>query len=236
MRRLLLTIVLTSFATGLVWSQQVHIGPMMGLNISNIHIDESFTIDNSQYEFSTAHSGAGVMVGAYSEFSYRKFFLQPQLVFSQNQSHINFTTEHSTTEQRMTVHQLQMPIMMGYAVNKMFKMYAGPMITRFVDASMVPTYQDLFASYTQTMDKTQMGYQVGFGVTFNKATFALQMRSSFDEANIQATFMNQLLNFRQQDQVIQFAFSYRIFKKDYKEAEPKEDIFFTPEDVTVSTD
>ncbi len=209
----------------------------MGINYSNILIDESFVIDETSYEFSTHNAGAGLMVGSFVEFSYKQFFLQPQFMFSQNQSQINFATDYQTLRQRMTIHQVQLPVMMGYQVNDNFKLYAGPMVTRFLDASLMPTNQDIFASYTHNMDKTTLGYQVGFGVTFNKATFALQMRDGIEENGIAASFRNNLLNFRQQDRVVQFAFSYRIFDKDMTPEElPEEDIFFTPDDISVSVE
>lgn len=218
-------------------AQRVQIGPMLGLNYSNILIDESFTIDELSYEFSTHNAGTGIMIGSFVEFSYKDFFLQPQFMFSQNQSQINFATDFQTIRQRMTVHQLQLPVMMGYQVNEHFKLYAGPMVTRFIDASLLPNNQDLFASYTGNMDKTTLGYQVGFGVTFKKSTFALQMRDGIEENGLTAAFKSNLLNFRQQERVLQFAFSYRIVDKNMnKEERPEKDLFFTPEEITVSTD
>lgn len=237
MKRLFYAFCIILMATLTMQAQRVQIGPMLGLNYSNILIDETFTIDQTSYEFSTHNAGAGIMVGSFVEFSYKDFFLQPQFMFSQNQSQINFATDYQTIRQRMTVHQIQLPVMMGYQVNDNFKLYAGPMVTRFIDASLMPTNQDLFASYTDNMDKTTLGYQVGFGVTFKKSTFALQMRDGIEENGITASFKSNLLNFRQQDRVLQFAFSYRIVDKKMNQEEvPDEDIFFTPDDITVSAE
>lgn len=238
MKRLFYTISIFFLATLTIQAQRIQVGPMLGFNVSNILIDESFSIDDVNYEFSTLKSGTGVMVGSFVQFTYNDFFLQPQFMFSQNQSHINFSTDFESKRQRMTVHQIQLPVMMGYEVNDNFKLYAGPMVSRFVDASLTPTNQDMFASYTDNMDKTTLGYQIGFGVTLDKATFSLQMRDGVEENGIAASFKSNLLNFRQQDRVIQFAFSYNIVDKKMskEEPQPQQDIFFTPDDITVSVD
>lgn len=231
MRRLLLSTItlLTTLAT---FSQHVHIGPMMGLNYSNIQVNEQFMIGDNSYSFATANAGSGVMAGAFVEFGYNKLFVQPQFMFSQNSSDINFTADNHTMVQRMTVHNIQMPVMMGYQATDNFKLYAGPMVSRFMDASLVPTNQDMFASYSDNLNKTTLGYQVGFGITSKKSTFGLQFRDNIQDGGLSATFRQNLMNFKQSDRVIQFAFSYRLFDKKLEKKQQTPDIFFNPEEIS----
>lgn len=215
--------------------QQFTAGPIMGANYSSLGLQQSFTSFGKNYQYISSTAGLGIMAGAYGEISWERFFIQPQVTFSQNNAQIHFDTEYGAVTQKLSIHRLQVPIVIGYKLNNMFKAFAGPMVNTFIDGSLMPDNEDMFASFAGNMPRVAMGFQFGAGVTINRATFGLQFRSNFEDQGFDATYRKNNLRLSEQTQVLQVSYSYRLNLKKNRPAEiEEEDIFFPPKEVTVS--
>jgi hypothetical protein len=215
--------------------QQFTAGPIMGANYSSIGLQQSFTSFGKNYQYVSNSAGLGLLVGAFGEMSWERFFIQPQLTFSQNNAQLHFDTEHGAVTQKLSIHRLQIPIMAGYKLNNMFSAFAGPMVNTFIDGSLSPANQDMFASFTGNMPRVAMGYQLGAGITVNRSTFGLQFRGNFEDQGFDATYRRNIIPLSAQTQVLQVSYSYRMnLKKDRPEEIEEKDIFFPPKEITVS--
>ena len=215
--------------------QQFTAGPIMGANYSSVGLHQSFTSFGKNYQYISSTAGLGIMAGAFGEVSWERFFIQPQLTLSQDNALLHFDTEHGMITQKLSIHRLQIPIVVGYKLNNMFRAFAGPMVNTFIDGSLMPANQDMFASFAGNMPRVAMGYQFGAGITVNRSTFGLQFRSNFEDQGFDATYRQNNLRLAAQTQVLQVSYSYRLnLKKSRPKEIEEEDIFFPPKEITVS--
>ena len=121
---------------------------------------------------------------------------------------------------------------MGYQM-KEFRVFAGPMIDRLMDASLVPCNEDRFAFYQEATHKTSLGYQVGLGIRFNKAQLAFQYVGTFSDQGLALTYHGTPLHFKQNQQVMLLSFSYKVLSGKRKE-KPEEKELVVPPEITVS--
>lgn len=214
----------------LSYAQPFSAGPMVGLNYSRLDIDEHFQIANEEYAFEYKSPGIGPSVGAYGNLAFGRFYVQSQLRLSCERSVMSLQNWESSQLQTFSSTRIQMPLLLGYQMNNM-RLFAGPMMNRLLDASLVPTNEDRFALYQGATNKTSLGYQMGVGFQLKKAIFSFQLMGNLTNQGIALNYQNNLIKTSKEDHVMLFSFSYQIFETKPRK---KQEDFILPQDVVVS--
>lgn len=212
-------------------AQQFSAGPVLGVNYSRIQVDEHFAIQSEEYAFQYKSPGIGPSVGAYGKVTFGTMYLQGQIRFSQERSMMTMSNLASTQLQTYTTTRIQFPLLLGYRLNDLH-LFAGPMVNRLLDASLVPSNEDRFALYQDGTNKTTFGYQFGLGFQVKKAIFGLQYLGTFANQGLSVTYHGIPLSLRQHQQAMLFSFSYQMFSNRKMKNDEKE--LIVPEEITVS--
>lgn len=214
-------------------AQHLTAGPVIGLNYSQIQVDEHFAIESKEYAFEFESPGIGPSVGAYGKMTLGSIYLQGQVRFSQERSTMTMTNWSTTQLQTYSTTRLQVPVVMGYRFNDLH-FFMGPVVNHLIDASLVPSNEDKYALYKEANRKTSLGYQMGIGVQVDKAVFSFQYMGAFTQQGLALTYQDIPLNFKQRHQVMLISFNYQIFNSKQQEVRPKEKELIVPPPLTVS--
>lgn len=169
---------------------QLKFGVRAGASVNNIKLKQS-ELEPVQLSYD---QGLGFHFGATSQLQIKKFYIQPEFLFS--------TVNHDVTlddirtnglrrigEQRFN--EIDIPIMIGFKKNK-FKWGVGPLATMVLSSK-----SELLDKYEMQQKQSSWGYLLGAGFDFDKFNIELRYEGNLSGLGTAMRVGNRQFNFDQ---------------------------------------
>jgi hypothetical protein len=147
-----LALVMISFVG---FSQNFSVGPKIGMSSSKLDLKEKNYVPGDA-EF-------GYHVGAFARIGGIGFFVQPEVLFTQTKGTYSFSSSSGSTPSQLKANfnRLDMPVMMGMRMMKIFRIQAGPIASFDINSGLK---NSLGADQKVDFKKATFGYQAGVGL------------------------------------------------------------------------
>jgi len=122
----------------------VEVGAKGGLNYSNLNMSNDGRLYSTYY-----HAGVGYHVGGYALIQFKKIFIQPELLYSNQNQY--FTTPYYSNL-KTTLNYINIPVLFKYYPTGSLNIYAGPQL-------------GILANSTGDLNQIQNGFITGPPVT-----------------------------------------------------------------------
>jgi len=192
-------------------AQNIDVGPKVGLNYSHLFMNESFTNENVNYNYITEKADYGILAGAFIRFNYKDFYLQPEICYSQHKSYLQMNYNDIGQEQVITINTLVVPIYAGIKFKHGIRVQGGPVFSRLIDASIVPTLPVRWLSINNP-NRIDLGYTFGIGADINRVHLDLQVKNMNSTLNMEYVRNGNSQNFNYSEKGLQVTFGYKISK------------------------
>lgn len=171
--RIVLTAILLLFLSQASFAQFFTIGPRVGVSSSQVRID-----DVRNYDFESTDNKLGFQAGVFSRISILGFYVQPEVLFTNNGGTIEVreTSQGTANEIReYTYNKIDVPVMVGKSFAGIFRVNLGPTFSYLLSDEVngnnaANQIQDVIENYN---DAT-IGYQVGIGLDISKLVIDLK--------------------------------------------------------------
>lgn len=201
--------VLLAFTRGNNSFAQFSIGIKGGVNLSQLKTDfktQSFG-DNLQQSLDTK---TGYVGGVYVRFG-KKFFIQPEFIFSAKGGSVNIL-KGGTTNSSQTVAieytNFDIPVLIGFKVGPI-RLNAGPMASfKVSDKGLDEALKSYSSNVSESFKNASYGYQAGGGVDLGALSLDLRYEGSLSEVTGN-TFNN--INFTQKGNLWQLTLGLKLF-------------------------
>ena len=188
---------------------QFSIGIKGGVNFSQLKTDfktQSFG-DNLQQSLDTK---TGYVGGVYVRFG-KKFFIQPEFIFSAKGGSVNIL-KGGTTNSSQTVAieytNFDIPVLIGFKVGPI-RLNAGPMASfKVSDKGLDEALKSYSSNVSESFKNASYGYQAGGGVDLGALSLDLRYEGSLSEVTGN-TFNN--INFTQKGNLWQLTLGLKLF-------------------------
>lgn len=144
------------------YSQLFEIGPRVELTTSNLNLKEEFETLKSE------GSILGFKAGLYTRISLLGFYVQPEVLFSQQGGEISVNDGSNAIDEvaKLQYNKIDVPVMIGKRFAKVFRFNFGPTFS-YVLSDEVSNLNDL-TDVAQNYNDAIIGYQVGIGLDISK--------------------------------------------------------------------
>ena len=191
----ILVLVMISFTS---YSQNFSLGPKLGLSSSKFSLKESGYIPGDA-EF-------GYHVGIFARAGIAGFFVQPELLFTQTKGSFSVKSPSSSTSTQLNAHvnRLDVPVMMGMRMLRIFRIQAGPIASINLNSDLKDAIGDVAnVDYKQAT----LGYQAGVGLDIGNLIVDAKYESSF------GNIIENVAGFKTDQRLSQFILSvgFKIF-------------------------
>ena len=163
------------------FAQTFQVGLKAGLSSSKIKIDNTVIPDTEKGDIylSSGDPILGWHVGLYSRIKVKRFYIQPELLFSTSGGNIVLESDGNTNPfvNEIKLNKLNIPILAGYTVGKSFRVYAGPTFSYLLSEN---NYLMMIGNLMNIgKEKASIGYQAGIGFDITTVSFDLKYEGSF---------------------------------------------------------
>ena len=178
----LVYILFVLLATNSITSAQTfQVGLKAGLSSSKIKID-NFVIPDTEIGDIHLSSGDAILgwhVGLYSRIKVKRFYIQPELLFTTSGGNIivenDGTTSPSVNE--IKLNKLDIPILAGLTLGKSFRIYAGPSFSYVLSEN---NYLMMIGNLMNIgKQKAGIGYQAGIGFDITTISIDIKYEGNF---------------------------------------------------------
>ncbi len=171
--RIVLTAILLLFVSQASFAQFFTIGPRVGVSSSQVKID-----DVRNYDFKSTDNKLGFHAGVFSRISILGFYVQPEVLFTNNGGTIEVQQSAQGTANEIreyTYNKIDVPVMVGKMFAGIFRVNLGPTFSYLLSdevngSNAANQIQDVIENYN---DAT-IGYQVGIGLDISKLIIDLK--------------------------------------------------------------
>ncbi|MDO1450717.1 porin family protein [Rhodocytophaga aerolata] len=155
-------------------------GSKLGINYSRLSFSSADTEISNQY-------AVGYQAGAFWRVNFKRFYVQPEALFSERRSKISFDADPSNqagspVSGRVKLHSLDFPLLFGAKLIEIkrinLRIAAGPMYTRQLN-DQAAVLDNL--SPDPQFERNQFGYQAGLGMDLGKFTFDARYEGGFEK-------------------------------------------------------
>jgi hypothetical protein len=160
--------------------------------------------------FQIPSSSNGFLIGAFAKVSLVSFYIQPEVSFRNLNFTVNSAGTTSATNTATMLNYIDVPVMFGKKILKIFNVSAGPNFQFLVN-------KDLTASNINTLGKGNyndfvLGVQLGVGVEIWKLCFDARYDFSINPIGNVATVVNnsQNVDFSSRASMLQFTVGYKF--------------------------
>ncbi|MGD1840628.1 MAG: porin family protein [Thermonemataceae bacterium] len=163
MRKLLLLVV--SMFVFSASQAQLSVGAKLGINVNQL-IPSQDDLENDGFQY-------GVVAGGFARITISKFYLQPEILFSQKGANLQAEGNLSSLgEIERNINSLDVPILIGYKFGQgIFRANLGPVLGFPISASEEGVQG---SRYEESVSGANIGYQIGVGLDISKLTIDLR--------------------------------------------------------------
>lgn len=162
------------------------IGLRAGLNLSNMYVGDDITTNKMK---------VGYHVGLFAKFPIsRGFSIQPELLYSNKGSELNFGQENG--EYRFNLNYIELPVLLAFNVGENFHINVGPYVGYLAKADITllknGDFDDLTDLNENAFNRWDVGGTAGVGFDFDKFTIGARYNLGFRELN-NSTLLGQII-------------------------------------------
>ncbi len=185
-----------------VSAQKYELGVKAGVNYSQNIITDLITTEDIDIDDIEAEPGIGIVFGAFARVSYNKWFIQPELLFSQEQSFVKLNDIAIEDVITSDISKIDVPVLIGYKAFNVVRLMAGPVISNIQESNSEPLF---------SIDNLALGYQVGAGFDISRLTFDARYEGNLSKLEQYIATDNGFVQFDSRRNIIQFTIGYKLF-------------------------
>lgn len=136
-----------------VYAQEFSIGPKIGVSQGNIQVNGS--------DFSTGNSKLGYHLGLFARLGGNSIYFQPEVLYTNTGGDFQSSLGSTTTTYSASFSRVDVPIMFGFKIAKVFRIQAGPVMSFLLDSDL---NSDGTGLTPPDYNSATLGYQAGIGV------------------------------------------------------------------------
>ena len=140
-----------------------------------------------------------------------KVFIQPEALFSQDRSQIEMTALGLEELQDMRLNKLDIPVMVGFKMGKIFRIQGGPVASYVLDAAVNSPNSNGWESIKDGFDNKTWGYQAGIGLDMGPVTLDLKYEGSLRKIRSEMQVGNETFQFDHRESIFQATLGWKIF-------------------------
>jgi hypothetical protein len=162
MKKLFFIAVFLLLASQSAFSQFFLIGPRVGVNSSNLRIDEQFA--------ESGEAQLGFHAGIVTRISIAGFYIQPEAQFTNSGGQVIVIqrdqqgNEVGRQVNDYNFNRLDVPVMLGYKFAKVFRVQAGPSFTYLLSADVREGTGGQVRNVIENYNQATVGYRAGVGL------------------------------------------------------------------------
>jgi len=138
---------------GTAEAQEFSIGPKIGVSQGNIQVNGT--------DFTTGDGKLGYHVGLFARLGGNSIYFQPEALYTNTGGDFNTTQGGSTVSYSANFSRVDVPVMFGLKMAKIFRIQAGPIMSFLLDSE-VDTDNSAFTP--PDYNSATLGYQAGIGL------------------------------------------------------------------------
>ena len=205
MKRILL--LLGCCAATQLWAQSVDFGVKGGVNYNQAVILDVVGTSGVDMQDLEMQNGSSLVFGGFVRFAGTRWILQPELLFSENQSSVTLAdadVQNMDLSDFLTikVDKTDVPVLFGYKVFSTVRLMAGPVFTCYRTTSDDPLF---------SMEDMTVGYQAGVSFDVSKLTFDARYESNLNKFKENIETENGLITVDTRKSLFQFTVGYKFF-------------------------
>lgn len=189
-------------STSAVKAQDFDLGGKIGLNYSQSIVTNVITSGDLSTDDIEDQTGAGIVFGAFARASFTKFFIQPEMLFSDSKTYIKLNDISVDDVYTAKISKVDVPVLAGFKVLKTIRIMAGPVFSSIKDSD---------ADALFDMHDITMGYQAGIGFDIKKLTFDARYEGSLSKLSNYIATDNGTVQFDSRKNIFQFTVGYKLF-------------------------
>ena len=201
------------------WDPFFRFGIKAGANLSNIRgNDLSLTNGGSAFDFrDNSDRTLGFVGGVFMRFG-RDFYVQPEFLLSQKGGTFNVYRDGVTNSQGevdVKFSNVDIPVLLGARIGKVFRINAGPMATfRLSNWPVGDAFAEFFGEDSKEMfqSRTAFGYQAGVGLDLGRVSLDVRYEGNFNDVmNIRYANQQTQAQFGRKSNLWQATLGFAIF-------------------------
>jgi hypothetical protein len=205
MRKILMLLIV--FGAGKVFAQDYALGIKAGVNYSQSVILDVVSTDGVDMDDLETQKGSALVFGAFATATYGKFMIQPEILFSENQSlvsldDVNIEDLDLSDFLSINVDKVDVPIIFGYKAFNTIRLTGGPVFSHVS----VETGDPLFSFSDMTL-----GYQAGIGFDIKKLTFDARYEGNLSKFEEYIETESGTISVDTRKSLFQFTMGYKLF-------------------------
>ena len=190
-----------------VHAQEFDLGIKGGVNYANAVILDVVSADGIALDELKTERGKSIVFGGFARATMGKFVIQPELLFSENQSLVKFEGVDASDDSfgdLLSIHvdKMDIPLIFSYKAFNAIRLSAGPVFSHLN----VEAEDKLF----QFNDMT-VGYQAGIGFDISKLTFDARYESNLDGYQEFLSTEAGSITVDTRRSIFQFTIGYKLF-------------------------
>lgn len=181
MKKLVFILLVAFSANSITSAQTFQVGLKAGLSSSKIKIDHIVIPDTKKGDIYLSSGDAilGWHVGLYSRIKVKRFYIQPELLFTTSGGNIVIENDGNTDPlvNEIKLNKLDIPILAGFIIGKSFRVYAGPSLSYVLSEN---NYLMMIGNLMNIgSQKAAIGYQAGIGFDITTVSIDIKYEGNF---------------------------------------------------------
>lgn len=190
MRKIICIIGIITFIAVQPIFSQISFGPRIGISNSKVKVEENYTYNGEEISYSTHDARVGFHAGAFARITIASLYLQPELLFTSSGGKIAVESEQRGREiWNLTYNKLDLPVMVGAKVLKVFRVQAGPTFSLLLNSDARDV--DLYETAENNYNNATIGYQAGIGIDIASLYFDLKYEGNLSKMGDSVSFGNE---------------------------------------------
>lgn len=189
-------------SVSVVSAQDFTIGGKIGVNYAQSIITNIISEGDVSQDEIENQPGIGIVLGGFVRGTFGNWSVQPELLFSQNKSYVKLNDITAEDVLEGEISKVDLPILVGYRVLKIFRLQAGPVLSNIKETSSESLLQ---------FDNLSLGYQVGLGFDVSRLTFDARFEGDFSKIENYIDTGSGSIEFDSRQKIFQFTVGYKLF-------------------------
>lgn len=180
MKKLLLSLCLVCGIVSIGSAQELNYGFKAGGNYTMTGEIEEYDSTLRDGDSFQAKGQIGFHGGAFLQVNFGNIFVRPEVVYSSLKSKFDFPTATST----YSVETFTIPLLVGYNVFRLFDIYAGPVYSKILNAS-ISGNENVYPMFVQNKESSVNG-QIGIKAAFARFEIDIRYEHSLSTSEMQS--------------------------------------------------
>lgn len=191
-----------------VFAQSFEVGVKGGVNYSQSVILDVVGTDGVDMDDIENERGVGLVFGGYARGTFGKFIIQPELLFSEDQSSVTLADASADDFDlgdvlSINIDKIDVPLLVGYKAFNRIRIMGGPVVSNIRSSSSDPIF---------SFSDLSLGYQAGIGFDIERLVFDARYEGNLSRFENFIETDNGLIQVDSRTNIFQFTVGYKLFK------------------------